>query len=405
MLTSFHIKNFRSCKDVKLEDMGPMLGLVGRNGAGKTTILRAIEWVASTALFKDQPPRFATVTVLEALAELQARLEMRVDGHDYQYNVRRVVSEHHGPAGRPQHGRHEESLLVRSPGSSHWIDLLARTEETVELPDRRSRVEINRLTAAMPALAALLPKDDALQVHLQRSMMALGNIRCYLGRGLFDPVSWFATDPVGPVSQQSYESWAAGHDELVGNFSSLRYRIIHAQQKTPDIFDELKTMIGPEGLGLLNDISVVALNGGGSRGSGHTRSYYDVVFEPVGQNIELSLDQLSGGTRQLLYLMLVLLFDQSSTMLIEQPEDGVHPALLSKLIDIFKVNSDPAQIIFTSHSPTVLSSLEPADVRLVEMRGGSTRVRALTAAEVSRAQSYMQREGSLAEFIELIQED
>jgi predicted ATPase len=78
--------------------------------------------------------------------------------------------------------------------------------------------------------------------------------------------------------------------------------------------------------------------------------------------------------------------------------------LLVKLIDLLKVNADPTQVILASHSPTVLSQLRPADIRLVEMIDGSTRVRALTEAEVTRAQEYMQRDGSLAEFLELIQD-
>ena len=108
---------------------------------------------------------------------------------------------------------------------------------------------------------------------------------------------------------------------------------------------------------------------------------------------------------QVLYLLVALLFDRSSVMLVEQPEDGIHPGLLAKLIGLLRVNADPTQIVLTSHSPTVLSSLRPEDVRLVEMRDGSTQVRALTENEVQRAQEYMQREGSLAEFLELIQED
>ncbi len=180
-------------------------------------------------------------------------------------------------------------------------------------------------------------------------------------------------------------------------------RLIHAHETEPDVLAELKDRLGPEGLGLLADIRVTTLEA--TRGPALGRGYYVVEFVPAGQDIELSLGELSGGTRQMLSLMMALLFDQRSVMLVEQPEDGVHPALLGKLLDVFRVNADPTQVIFSSHSPTVLSSLEPADVRLVEMRDGATRVRALTEAEVQRAQAYMQREGSLAEFIELIQED
>lgn len=42
MLKRVHIKIYRSCRNVEIADMGPVLALVGRNGAGKTNILRAI---------------------------------------------------------------------------------------------------------------------------------------------------------------------------------------------------------------------------------------------------------------------------------------------------------------------------------------------------------------------------
>ena len=132
--------------------------------------------------------------------------------------------------------------------------------------------------------------------------------------------------------------------------------------------------------------------------------YYDVRFSPSRISSEVSLEQLSGGTRHALYLLLGLLYDANSTMLIEQPEDGIHPGLLAKLIDVLRVNADPAQIILASHSPVVLSNLAPADIRLVDIQDGATSVRALSLPEIERAKEYMQRDGTLAEFLELIQD-
>ena len=49
MLTSIHIKNYRSCFDTKIESLGNVTALIGRNGAGKSNILRAIEWLSQAA--------------------------------------------------------------------------------------------------------------------------------------------------------------------------------------------------------------------------------------------------------------------------------------------------------------------------------------------------------------------
>ncbi len=53
MLTRVEISKFRSCEDLVLDNLGPMTVLVGRNGAGKTNILRGIEWAARTATLND----------------------------------------------------------------------------------------------------------------------------------------------------------------------------------------------------------------------------------------------------------------------------------------------------------------------------------------------------------------
>lgn len=49
MIKSFHINNFRSCRDVSLDGIGPILALAGRNGVGKTNILEGIDWVCKVA--------------------------------------------------------------------------------------------------------------------------------------------------------------------------------------------------------------------------------------------------------------------------------------------------------------------------------------------------------------------
>lgn len=406
MLTSVHIKNFRSCEDVKLEGLGFMVALVGRNGAGKTTILRAIEWMARTALATEGfSSAFNEVEVAKAFVDLAdplVAIELTIGEFAYCYRIDRSFLDDDLYGIVASDG---ERLLVRKPGDDGWVTLFERENDGVAVAGRGQPIEINHSTAMMPALASLLAEEDPLQAHLRRVMDVLRGIRYYLGHGVLDPAHPPLDDPSKPISRQRYERWARANERGGSDDFSLLLRVIHAHQTAPELFAELKSRVGAGGLGVIRDIRVTML--GDMSENAHKRAprYYEVVFEPMSQeNVELSLGQLSRGTQQMLYLMLALLLDRSSTMLVEQPEDGIHPALLVKLIDLLRVNVDPTQVILASHSPTVLSQLRPTDVRLVEMVDGATRVRALSEAEVQRAQEYMQRDGSLAEFLELIQD-
>ena len=406
MLKRVHIKNFRSCKDVRLEGLGYLSALVGRNGAGKTTILRAIEWMARSALLTEWfSAAFSEVDFAEALPDPQSEVELTSGQFEYRYCIGRSFWEENRQDWETALARDVESLLVRRQGYDDWVVLLSREDDEVSVGGRGQKIELNHSAAMMPALASLLPEDDPLIEHLRRVMDVLRGVRYYLGHGVFDTAFSPMVDPSKPISRLVYERWAASNERRGNDDSSLLLRIIHAHQTAPEVFAELKSRVGPEGLGVIRDIRVTMLGDMAEAVHKRRSRYYEVVFVPMSQDVELSLNQLSRGTQQMLYLMLGLLLDRSSTMLVEQPEDGIHPALLVKLIDLLRVNADPTQIILASHSPTVLSQLQPADVRLVEMVDGSTQVRALTEPEVTRAQEYMQREGSLAEFLELIQAD
>jgi AAA15 family ATPase/GTPase len=47
MFKRIHIKKFLSCQEVVIDNMEGMTALIGRNGSGKTNILKAIWWVAN----------------------------------------------------------------------------------------------------------------------------------------------------------------------------------------------------------------------------------------------------------------------------------------------------------------------------------------------------------------------
>jgi predicted ATPase len=120
-----------------------------------------------------------------------------------------------------------------------------------------------------------------------------------------------------------------------------------------------------------------------------------------GSGFLFPFSQLSDGTRRVIRAITGLVFDQRSLMLLEQPENSIHPGLLRKLIDVFRSYSTSSQVIFTTHSPDVLDVLGPNEVVFISAPEGATKARRLSPAEVRRAKKYLKESGSLSEYIEL----
>jgi hypothetical protein len=111
----------------------------------------------------------------------------------------------------------------------------------------------------------------------------------------------------------------------------------------------------------------------------------------------ISWGKLSDGTKRLFYIISETLnshFPFESWLLIEEPELGIHPDQLYKLMDFLKEQSQHKQIIITTHSPDVLNILENNELhkiivtRIDKLQG--TLMHHLSPQKVKKAQSYME---------------
>lgn len=89
-------------------------------------------------------------------------------------------------------------------------------------------------------------------------------------------------------------------------------------------------------------------------------------FDPV---------QLSDGTLRIYGLLLSLYQMPPPTVLvIEEPEQTVHPGVLAMLAEAFKEVSEQTQIIVTTHSPQLVDQFDPENIRVVTMTNGETKI-------------------------------
>lgn len=396
MLRSVQIHNFRSCTRTAFELVTPLSALCGRNGVGKSTVLNAIAWACSRTITAE-PIRVSPGTKRSnetTYVNLDLVLELNGSRYHYDLFVPDSLDSANG-AGL------EEFLAVEE--SDKWTTVFHRGVEDVEVLGRTDHIRIPRLTPGLAALTSLLPGDDPASLHLER-------VRAFFGGVQYYP---FEDDPLlsnSIISEREYEDWRGRYKAVGEPARSLAICLVYMHREEPELFAELRSILGPEGLGLVEWIGVrelestIGSQAGDSPEALPSSKLFVLQVMPsrhMGGSANLFLlSQLSVGTRRIIQIVTSMLFDRRSLMLMEQPEDSIHPGLLRKLISLLRTYSGDTQMLFTTHSPAVLDILKPEEVLLVTADEGSTEVRRLTPGEMDRAKEFLEMEGSLSEFLE-----
>lgn len=408
MLDFIEIKNFRSCEIVQLRLGEPVVALLGKNGAGKTNVLHAIQLAADLCVgeaestFSLHPRDISKPTSLT--------LKFTIDSHVYEYRTRRSAV--------PSRIEVFEEFLTKDNAS-----LFSRTGEETQAPlaGLPQGVRFGTRAATLPTLLQILPKGHPATKELMPVADYLRAVRYYsLLQGFQEHFAgpqrsalgdqWSDSSPVIEVAR--YEAWKA---ELAQGRArrSVQLRLLHLSLTDKPSFDELRTLLGDNGLGLLSDIRIEPVRLRAKPQSEKAdkldeafESAYAISFVPgtglAGAGRSFRYSGLSAGTWRILQLLTYLVFDKNSCMLLEQPEDSVHPGLLAKVVDILRTYSGRTQLICTTHSPRVMNLVGPAGIRLVTATDGSTTVDALSSTSLEAAKDYLQDEGTLAEFLDTL---
>jgi predicted ATPase len=112
---------------------------------------------------------------------------------------------------------------------------------------------------------------------------------------------------------------------------------------------------------------------------------------------------LSDGTQRVVWIVLRVLATKYSPILLEEPELGIHPLQLNKLMEFIKKESKHKQIIISTHSPEVLNILEADELDRIKLAKydevrGTTVIHSIAAEEQTRIGKYMKETGFLSDF-------
>lgn len=92
-----------------------------------------------------------------------------------------------------------------------------------------------------------------------------------------------------------------------------------------------------------------------------------------GSDFPFQPGHLSDGTIRFICLAVALLQPQPpATIVVDEPELGLHPFAISMLADLIQSASQRTQVIVSTQSPTLLDYFEPSDIVVVSRREGRT---------------------------------
>lgn len=394
MFTSIKINSFKSCRDLSLDDLSSMQILIGRNGVGKTNTMTAIMWASQFASVADDASGDEVFPARGFDGDVSLTFE--VEGTTYKYRLFRQTSftENTIQIKRAL----LENICVVEDDEDRII--LERNGELVTLSsidgDTQS-IPIGEKAPSLPSLLSLLPEE-----HDFRS--AATDIIGFLGAVKYYPLTNLEEhEELELITGETYRKWKTGSLEKKSFSLWVQCILIELHNEKRAVFEELNALLGSNGLNLIEEIKVDEHSF--KTHVGEFRIFYFVQFFMPGirSNIQ-DYSSLSFGTKRVLFLLISMLNDNASVSIIEQPEDGIHTALIKKLMGILRTYCVKSQYFISSHSASVLNMSNASEVRFVSMEDGYTEVRSLNEIELEAAKQFLEEDGSLAEFLESIED-
>ncbi|GAA3990401.1 AAA family ATPase [Hymenobacter antarcticus] len=379
-----HIKGFRSIRDAKVEFKPGLNIIIGANGSGKTNFVRVISNAIDTTRGNSKHLGVEATFTLSGRQEVEItfnkkQTEPRLGMGSVNFVQQKVVTKTAGIFGE---GEHLFDALINNQAFSSLDNLSCQAILIGHgVPAKYNLVDI----PINLKIGSYFESNDALERFPQAIINSF----------FFDVSTTYHFAGDKRFSVEVLERMLSEAAEV-----HLKPIEVFLQQYTP--------------------IEAVKV--------GDTKFYYDRKDEVLikGFNIEFKVNgdwfafsDLSSGTQRMFYIISELTtIDRYSGIgdigtspvihrtdrifLLEEPELGIHPDQLHKLLLFLREQSEKHQIIITTHSPQVLDMLNEDELdriticELDEKKG--TQFRKLKKAQIATAKKYMKEVGFLSDY-------
>jgi AAA15 family ATPase/GTPase len=331
-------------------------------------------------------------------------VDFELDGVLYRYYV-----SYKSGNQTPNEAQFNEKLSLITNSGLDLEDVLVRDSDSLELVKENRKFNISKQTSSVHALQQLFHENHIYRKIADSIIKFFSSINYYpLDTNESSALTRETLINDVLVQYSEYQKWLTGITSRTNSTTSTIYKILHMYLADKDKYNELLSLIGEDGLGLIQSVSIQEINVPAPNGVEITQEdnnkYYFMWFSPCRhhENASIRFHDLSYGTKRILKLITSLLYDSASVALIEQLEDGIHEGLVHKLVPLLRDYSDNSQYVLASHSLAVINRLNPEEIRIIELNNGSTSAKSLNKNEIRVAKEYMSNDGSFSEFLEAV---
>lgn len=321
--------------------------LIAPNGYGKSNVLRAIEFGIKFLTSSEQErramlnSRFKPNNTAIALQNFFFEISGNIDFNGtelmflYSYKAawQTVDSE-----GRIL----EESLKVKAPSDQRYRQQIIRqkTDECLILPSATSRcvkpLDVNSLQLALSLIA------DSSVMFLYNMAKQITDVAIPNLETLDNPESYFSVEESKGVQMLNGMTLSQYLFHLKQSNDQNYFVLVDGiQQLLPQIIE-----ISPEEIVLADGQSKI----------------YDIRVKEKYNAQPTSIRQLSSGSKRIIFLFTLCIAAQKKSIpmiMLEEPENSVHPRLMENLLLAMQNYASDTKILITSHSPYLMRYLQP----------------------------------------------
>lgn len=359
------IDGFKNLSDVKIT-FDNITALVALNNFGKSNVLSGIDFGLAfiKASIDDKMEMMANSNLIPINQSMQ--------GRNYKFEVE-MVTEEAEQEYRVQYGYEfswqcdedevpeivSEYLRIKLDDKGQkYTQLINRTKDTAlykrsETGRCSSKIKVDASELVVNKLRAY---DD---LYYTEIIKKLNSMRMYMENNL-DAKSFYQPDP---IIRKGFEN------EMI-NADNLPRIIFNLKKQAPDKFELLKDVyfqLFPD----IEDVIVKSFKINASENEQFpedapfifTNSIYVLFVRDKNLASPVNFSMMSDGAKRVFMILtkiIVSSVNNISLVAIEEPENSVHPGLFQAYIQIISQLLDDCKVIITSHSPYVISYLNPS---------------------------------------------